>query len=207
MWAESWRRRAPSPGADVRMFATDHPVQVDRHGLHNLISNHRAVEHYAPMLANTPHWDVNPVVRRMLDTLGTAAARDTMDRLVIELRARRSAFFDMLRRLDANGDGRLRQSEVVQGLIALGVRLSEAELASVLGAFDMEGDGTVHHRALYDVIMKQRISLYWLGYPADTEYRQSAVSSLRRLPLCALQHRRLPAGQALCRRGTREHSV
>jgi hypothetical protein len=140
------------------------------------------------MLANTPHWDVNPVVRRMLDTLGTAAARDTMDRLVIELRARRSAFFDMLRRLDANGDGRLRQSEVAQGLIALGVRLSEAELASVLGAFDTEGDGTVHPRALYDVIMKQRISLYWLGYPADTEYHQSAVSSLHRPPLRALQH-------------------
>jgi hypothetical protein len=122
------------PSASEREAPRTVDPWVDRAWLHATLTTHRAF---------SPHWDVQPSLQLVLDRLDEPATRLAVSRLVIELRMKHGAFFDMLRRLDANGDGRLRQSEVVKGLIALRVQLSEAELASVLGAFDKDGDGTV----------------------------------------------------------------
>ncbi len=123
-----------APSASEREAPRTVDPWVDRAWLHATLTTHRAF---------SPHWDVQPSLQLVLDRLDEPATRLAVSRLVIELRMKHGAFFDMLRRLDANGDGRLRQSEVVKGLIALRVQLSEAELASVLGAFDKDGDGTV----------------------------------------------------------------
>ncbi|EGB04422.1 hypothetical protein AURANDRAFT_15750, partial [Aureococcus anophagefferens] len=55
-------------------------------------------------------------------------------------RALRKAFF---RRLDEDGDGRVKRGELKRALAKLGVPLSGAEADAVLDKFDADGDGTI----------------------------------------------------------------
>ena len=69
------------------------------------------------------------------------AVTAALDRLVQDLHGRHEATYDMMQRLDTNGDGRLGFEELRGGLRALGVRLDDVEMAAVLRAFDRNLDG------------------------------------------------------------------
>ena len=85
-------------------------------------------------------------MRRTLDKLHDPTVKAVLDRLVSDLHDRHEATYDMMRRLDRNGDGRLDREELRGGLRGLGVLLSESEMDSVLRTFDTNRSGRIDYQ-------------------------------------------------------------
>ncbi len=111
----------------------------------------------APSNSRSPAWDVDPVVRRLLDRMKDPAVREALDRLVGELRTKHSTVFEMLNRVDRNKDGILNRDEVRRGLAEIGVRLAPTELDSVMRAFDKDHNGKIDYLEFYTVLTKHRV--------------------------------------------------
>ena len=94
---------------------------------------------------------------RFLDRLNDQTTREVLDRLVEQLQARHEAVFDMLKRLDVNGDGQLDKAEIRRGLLGMRIALTSSELDSVIRAFDTQGKGSINYLEFYHVIQKHRV--------------------------------------------------
>ena len=96
-------------------------------------------------------------MQRFLDRLNDATTREVLDRLVETLQARHEAVYEMLKRLDVNGDGQLDRSEIRRGLLGMRIALTSSELDSVIHAFDTTGKGSINYLEFYHVIQNHRI--------------------------------------------------
>ena len=106
--------------------------------------------------AAAAHWDVDPVVQRILDRVHDPVVHECLDRLVAELQSRQGTVHEMLRRLDRNRDGQLGRDELRQGLSELGLQLSMSEIDSVMRAFDRDHSGSIDYLEFYTVLTKHR---------------------------------------------------
>ncbi len=93
-----------------------------------------------------------PVVRHLLDRINDPVVRAALDRLVLELQAKHSTVYEMLKRLDHNKDGVLNREEIRRGLADMDVRLSSTELDSVMRAFDKDGNGTIDYTEFFTAL-------------------------------------------------------
>ena len=109
---------------------------------------------------------------RFLDRLNDQTTREVLDRLVEALQARHEAVYDMLKRLDVNGDGQLDKAEIRRGLLGMRIALTSSELDSVIRAFDTQGKGSINYLEFYHVIQKHRVQ-------AARTPRKSFTSSFR----------------------------
>ena len=110
---------------------------------------------------------------RFLDRLNDQTTREVLDRLVEALQARHEAVYDMLKRLDVNGDGQLDKAEIRRGLLGMRIALTSSELDSVIRAFDTQGKGSINYLEFYHVIQKHRVQ------KATTPRRTSFSTSFR----------------------------
>ena len=92
-----------------------------------------------------------------IDRLNDPVTREVLDRLVEQLQSRHDSVFDMLKRLDVNGDGELDRAEIRRGLLGMRIALTSSELDSVIHAFDKSGTGTINYMEFYDVIRNHRV--------------------------------------------------
>ena len=72
------------------------------------------------------------------------------------LEAKQEWVYELLQRLDRNGDDRLSRDGLRHGLRSMGVSLLPSELDSVMRAFDRNTDGTVDYVELYTVLSEHR---------------------------------------------------
>ena len=110
-----------------------------------------------PSLSSSSQWDVDPVVRTLLDRINDPVVREALDRLVIELQAKHSTVYEMLNRMDTNKDGVLSRDEIYLGLRGMDVPLTAVELDSVMRAFDKDHNNMVDYLELYTVLTKHRV--------------------------------------------------
>ena len=94
-----------------------------------------------------------------IDRLNDPVTREVLDRLVEQLQSRHDSVFDMLKRLDVNGDGELDRAEIRRGLLGMRIALTSSELDSVINAFDKSGTGTINYMDFYQVIQKHRVDM------------------------------------------------
>ena len=126
------------------------------------------------------HWDVDPMVQRIMDRVHDPVVHECLDRLVAELRSRHGTVHEMLRRLDRNRDGQLSRDELRQGLFEMGVQLSMSELDSVMRAFDRDHSGSIDYLEFYTVLTKHRARPS-SSSAAAASVRRVAPSELRRI--------------------------
>ena len=94
---------------------------------------------------------------RFLDSINDSTTRGVLDSLCMELATRHEAVFQLLQRMDANGDGVLSRSEIRSGLLDLRIALTSSELDSVMRLFDKHGNGSIDYHEFYHVIQNHRV--------------------------------------------------
>ena len=87
-----------------------------------------------------------------LDRMHDPAVRMALDRLVSELSGRHSSVYEMLQRLDRNGDGLVSREELRSGLLGLGLVLGMSELDALMRVFDTNMSGRIDFREFYTVL-------------------------------------------------------
>jgi hypothetical protein len=95
-------------------------------------------------------------VHAVLERCTQPTVRAAVDRLCAELASKHEPVYELLQRLDRNGDGRLSRDELRHGLRGLGVSLLPPELDGALGAFDKNHDGIVDYAELHSLLSKHR---------------------------------------------------
>ena len=84
------------------------------------------------------------------------SVKEALDRLVADLHGRKEDTFQMMRRLDTNGSGRLDRAELREGLRDLGVRLNDSKMDALLQEFDTNRDGRVDMMEFSSVIERHQ---------------------------------------------------
>ena len=137
---------------ELSITLSQEPVPVDAHP---------RLQAHQQTKTTAGHWVVDPVVQRILDRMSDPMVRRALDRLVDELSGRHSSVYEMLQRLDRNGDGLLSREEMRTGLLGMGVPLAAPELDSLMRVFDTNMSGRIDFREFYSVITRHRSSSGW----------------------------------------------
>ena len=96
-------------------------------------------------------------MQRFLDRMNDRTTRMVLDRLVLELQSRHEAVYELLARMDRNGDGQLSRSEITEGLLGMRIALTSSELESVIRAFDRDGKGAIDYLEFYHVLKNHQV--------------------------------------------------
>jgi WD40 repeat protein len=80
--------------------------------------------------------------------------REALQKLVQALEGREAMVWEMFQEMDKDGSAALDKEELKEGLDMLGVSMTDAELDSVMIAFDQDGGGDVDYVEFYEVLEK-----------------------------------------------------
>jgi hypothetical protein len=116
----------------------------------------------------------------LLESFSRPAVRESLDRLCAELASKHELVYELLQRLDRNGDGRLSRDELRHGLSSLGVSLKQWELDEVIAAFDKNGDGSVDYVEFYTLLSKHHAAETASEYPAEPESEHNGKCAIVR---------------------------